>query len=256
MSIEGVLAQPTIDRCPYLPGLVSLNENMLVKKLDDIDAETFLSMGFRHFGEIFFRPICDHCCSCIPIRVPVRKFTPSKSVRRLFNRAKHLTITLEHPVPHEEMFELYKQHKNRFKLQSPSAESYEMYLQSFFHAFSFNRMLTIRDGQKLVAVSHLDVTANAMSAVYCYFDETYARFSPGKLAIYKEIVFAKEMGIKWLYLGFYIERNRHTNYKILFHPNQVMVEENLWIDHIDNEGNMINPLPRPHFHHLAEYHFS
>jgi arginine-tRNA-protein transferase len=116
-------------------------------------------------------------------------------------------------------------------------------------------MLVIRDGSRLVAVSHLDVTANAMSAVYCYFDEDYARFSPGKLAVYKEILLAKEMGIKWLYLGFYIEKNRHTNYKILFKPNQVMVEENLWIDHMDSKGNIINPLPRPHFHHLADYQF-
>jgi arginine-tRNA-protein transferase len=99
-------------------------------------------------------------------------------------------------------------------------------------------MLSIKDGDKIVAVSHLDITENAMSAVYCYFDEDYKRFSPGKLAVYKEIVLAKEMGIKWLYLGFYIPQNRHTNYKILFKPNQLMTDDFKWVDYMDASGHI------------------
>jgi arginine-tRNA-protein transferase len=240
MSIKGVLFQPVVEKCPYIDSMISINENMLITELEDHDLEMLLSAGYRHFGEVFFRPLCTHCRSCISIRIPVQQFSPSKSVRRLFNRSKHFNVTLEKPVPRMETFELYNQHKKRFKRQ-PS-ESYGLYVKSFFHPFPFNRMLSIRDGDKLVALSHVDVTANAMSAVYCYFDEAYARFSPGKFAVYKEIKMAKELGIQWLYLGYYIPQNRHTFYKIHFKPNQLMTEDNKWIDYIDASGKIVNPI--------------
>ncbi|MGE5339895.1 MAG: arginyltransferase [Candidatus Omnitrophota bacterium] len=240
MSIKGFFLQPVIDECPYLKGVISINENCVVHELDDQDLETLLSFGFRHFGEVFFRPICAHCQCCVSIRVPVRTFSPGPSVRRLFKRNAAFVTTLETLTPSPETFELYKRHRKRFPRQSGFSESYESYKTSFFHPFGFNRMLTVRDNEKLVAVSHLDVTANAMSAVYCYYDDTYNRFSPGKFAIYKEIELAKEMGIQWLYLGYYIAKNRHTNYKINIKPNQIMTGGSQWVDYMDNEGNILN----------------
>lgn len=227
-----------MEECPYIEGLASINETLLIKELTHSDLEMLLSVGFRHFGEIFFRPICAHCRSCISIRIPVQKFIPSRSVKRLLNRSKHFTFTLEKPCPSRDAFRLYLSHKKRFKREV--AESFRHYVRSFFAPFPFNRMLTIRDGETLVAVSHLDITANAMSAVYCYYDEEhYGRFSPGKLAVYKEIEWAKEQGIQFLYLGFYVPQNRHTSYKLLYKPNQLLTGDNHWIDYMDAGGNIL-----------------
>ncbi|MCK4765616.1 MAG: arginyltransferase, partial [Candidatus Aminicenantes bacterium] len=241
MSIKGILLHPIKEECPYIEGRIAINENILIKEIDDPDLELLLSLGFRHFGEIFFRPMCGPCHSCVPIRIPVQRFSPSKSVRRLFNRGKNLSIKLEKPSPSPEAFNLYKQHKKRFARNYP--ESYDVYVKSFFHPpqFKFNRMLAIRDGDRLVALSHLDVTADAMSAIYCYFDEAYSRFSPGKLAVYKEIEIAKEMGIRWLYLGYYVRENRHMAYKVDFRPNQLMVGNNKWIDYIEGDAFASKP---------------
>lgn len=241
MSIKGVLLQPVVEDCPYLDNMMSINETLLIKELEDQDLEMLLSVGFRHFGEIFFRPLCKHCRKCISLRIPVQRFSLSKSVQRLYNRCRHLKVTLEKPVPSYKSFELYNQHKKRFKRQI--YESYSLYVKSFFHPFQFNHTLSIKDEGKLIALSHLDITANAISAVYCYFDENYARFSPGKFSIYKEIEIAKKMGIQWLYLGYYVPGNRHTRYKLQFKPNQVMTDDLTWIDHMDAAGKVINPLP-------------
>lgn len=243
MSIIGVLLLPVREQCPYLEDKISISESMLISEIDDDDLNYLLSLGFRHFGEIFFRPMCGSCRSCIPMRISVRQFSPSKSVRRLYNRNKNFKVTLEKPVPSKETFELYKQHKKRFKLQFN--ESYELYVKSFFYPpeFNFNRVLAVRDGSRLVALTHLDVTTNAMSAIYCYFDENYNRFSPGKFSVYKEIEIAAELGIRWLYLGYYVPRNRHMQYKIQFKPNQIMTANHTWIDYIDASGNIVNPLP-------------
>jgi len=241
MSIKGLLLQPVVEECPYLGSMISISETLLIQELEDQDMEMLLGVGFRHFGEIFFRPLCKHCRRCISLRIPVHQFSTSKSVRRLYNRSKHFKITLEKSVPSQEAFELYNRHKKRFKRQV--YESYHHYVKSFYHPFQFNRMLTIKDGTRLICLTHLDVTANALSAVYCYFDENYARFSPGKLSIYKEIEIARELGVQWLYLGYYVPGNRHTKYKLQFKPNQVMTDDLKWIDHMDASGNIINPLP-------------
>ncbi|MCU0285811.1 MAG: GNAT family N-acetyltransferase [Acidobacteria bacterium] len=245
MSIKGLIFQPVTEECPYLEGMSAIHENLLIVELENEDLEKLLNMGFRHFGEIFFRPICGYCRRCISLRIPVQSFSPSLSVRRLFNRARGLQVTLEKAEPSIAAFEIYMQHKKRFKTKEyDPQERYGHYVRSFFHPFPFNRMLTIKEGDQLIAVSHLDVTEKTMSAIYCYFDEKYSRFSPGKLAVYKEIELAKEMGIEWLYLGYYIPRNRHTKYKIQFKPNQLMIGYEHWFDYMDHSGKISQPLPQ------------
>jgi len=241
MSINGVLLQPVVEECPYLEQMISITETLLIKQLDEKDLEKLLSIGFRHFGEIFFKPLCRHCRKCISLRIPVRQFKPSRSVRRLFNRNKHFQISFEKPKPSLESFSLYNKHKKRFKRRM--YESFELYVKSFFHPFPFNKVLSIKDGNHLVALSHLDVTKNTMSAVYCYFDEKYKKFSPGKFSVYKEIELAREMGIKWLYLGYHVPGNRHTQYKINFKPSQFLTEWGKWVNYIDRSGKVLNPFP-------------
>lgn len=244
MSTKGILLNPVMEECPYLQGRVSITENFLIKEIDDEDLEYLLSLGYRHFGEVFFRPVCGACKNCIPIRIPIREFSPSKSVRRLCNRNKRFQVTLEKPAPSRQTYDLYKRHKKRFAKKF--YESYELYVRGFFASppFKFDRALVIRDGSTLVAYTHLDVTANAMSAIYCYFDEKYKQYSPGKFSIYKEIEIAGEAGIKWLYLGFYVPGNRHMKYKIQYKPNQLMFSRHRWVDFMDASGAIVNPLPR------------
>ena len=236
-----MMLQPVIEECPYLDHMISISETLLIKDLEEQDMEKLLSMGYRHFGEIFFRPLCQHCRRCISLRIPVDKFSPSKAVRRLNNRHKNLAVTLEAAVPTKEAFELYNRHKKRFARQV--YEPYEIYVNSFYHPFKFNKMLALRDGDRLVALTHLDITTHTMSAIYCYFDEAYQRFSPGRFSVYKEIELAKQMGIQWLYLGYWVPGNRHTQYKIRFKPNQVMTGDFKWIDFMDASGRILNPLP-------------
>lgn len=251
MEQKALLLYPTTQACPYIEGLTFLSESMLISKLETSHMEALLSKGFRHFGDIFFRPICRDCCLCIPIRIPVQQFIFSRSARRLLKRARYLQITLENPVPSERAFALYNHHKKRFKLQFE--ESYEQFLKSFFYPFPFSRVLCIRDNDHLVAVSHLDVTNKAMSAIYCYYDVAYRWYSPGKLSIYKEIEIAREMGIQWLYLGFYVPGNRHMKYKIDFKPSQLLTTDHHWIDYRDETGKILCPLPQPRFQLLANY---
>ena len=56
--------------CPYLEGLTFYSETLYVPEIDEDGLDSMLSVGFRHFGATYFRPVCDHCGRCIPLTVP------------------------------------------------------------------------------------------------------------------------------------------------------------------------------------------
>jgi len=243
MSIKGLILHPTVEACPYLEGLITLTENFLAKEIDEEDQENLLSYGFRHFGESYFRPICPHCLNCISIRIPVKDFVFTSSIRKILKRGERFDIRLEEPIATFEMYELYMKHKMRFK--NEAGTDFPVFVRSMFHPFSFSKILTVRDGEKIVCVSHLDITKNTMSAIYCYYDDSYSRYSLGRLAVYKEIEIAKQRGIEWLYLGFYVPGNIHMQYKIRYKPNQLMRSDFTWIDYMDVHGNIVKPFSFP-----------
>ena len=237
MSIPGFLLPETIEDCPYLSGRAYTTENFIADKLTESDMESLLACGYRHFGAYFYRPICRLCHQCVPLRIPLSGFSFSKSGRRVLARGAKFVTALERPQPSSEAFELYRKHKRRFK-DSYAERDLEFEFQAFFHPFPFSFQLSVHDASRLVAVSHLDVTENALSAIYCYYDDSYTRESLGTYAISKEIEIGRERGASFLYLGYYVAENRHMRYKGHFHPSQVLVQEGEWVEYRDMKGKV------------------
>ncbi len=87
--------------------------------------------------------------------------------------------------------------------------------------------MVIWDEDTLVAVTHLDITRRVISAVYCYWNESYASFSPGKFSILKGIELAMMEDAEFYYLGYYIRDNLHMSYKANYRPHQIL-EDGIW----------------------------
>ena len=234
MSIVGYLMPEASDACPYLDGKTATMEHFRAESLAPEDLDGLLETGYRHFGTYFYRPICRLCHRCLPIRVPLsgRRFT--RGERRVLARGARFTIKLERPHPSREAYELFLSHKKRFEGQV--SESYREFVGSFFRGFPWAYQLSIHDGSRLVAVSHLDITQRSISAVYCYYDDSFRRESLGSLAICKEMEIGQERGLSHLYLGYYVAENRHMSYKARFRPSQVLLEEGRWVDWLDSRG--------------------
>lgn len=227
--------------CPYITGERFLSENYLFEDASAEDMDLLLERGYRHFGKIFFRPVCRECHKCLPIRIPLKDYTLSRNAKRLFRRNAFLIVSLvERPAVSREKFELYKKHKMRFPEEKGDSETFEIFTESFFTNFMFSRTLEVRDKGKLVAVTHLDVGKKAVSAIYCYYDTDYLTISPGKFSIYKGISLAKELGKEYYYLGYYIRENTRMSYKGLYRPNQILLEENNWVSG-EEEDLQFNP---------------
>jgi arginine-tRNA-protein transferase len=229
--------QPT--ECPYLPNRTFESETVYIQSYDTEGLEYLLSLGFRHFSRYFFRPVCSRCHQCIPLRLPVRRFKSSRNLRRVLRRAAALQVRLEEPKPESRMFDLYRLHAERFALGG--SEDYETFRESFFTPLQGARMLTLRDGERLVAVSHLDITEQILSAIYCYWDPEYAAYSPGTLALLKELEIAREGGQDYLYMGYYVPGNRHMRYKRRFRPNEALLREGEWVPFLDSAGEEVTP---------------
>lgn len=239
MSIRGYVLGEADSACPYIDGNRATTERLVVDSLGEEDLDALLAAGYRHFGSYFFRPVCHACHACIPLRIPLAGYRFSRSARRLLKRDAPFLVTVERPHPSRAAYELYLDHKRRFEPppEAPHEESYEEFVETFFQAMPFSYQLSVYDGERLIAVSHFDMTSTSISAIYCYYDDRYRRESLGSLAIYKEIETGLARGLDFVYLGYYIRENRHMNYKIRFRPNEILREEGRWEHLLDAGGD-------------------
>jgi leucyl-tRNA---protein transferase len=242
--------------CPYIPDQSARMEQAFLVDLDEWGLEELLKLGYRHFGRILFRPDCSHCGRCVPVRIDLSEYVLSRSRKRTLKRllSSGLTFSLEEPVPDRALHTLYLEHKKRFTLpfkENFEEEDYNAFVNSFFYQTPGAMVLKIYDGVKTVAVSHLDFAGETCSAVYCYWDASYRHFSPGQCAIIKEILLARELGFRYLCLGYLIEENQAMKYKKSYIPLQASRKPGLWEKWLDKSGNIEEGMPEhPRFHIL------
>jgi len=239
MEKRPVLLEDTVVSCSYLPGKIFRSENFLYPDVSAELLDKLLAGGYRHFGYYFFRPFCGRCHQCIPLRVPVEKFVPGASFRRILSRNKDVEVILQRPAPSEEAFSIYKKHKKRFRDQG--VEAYRTFLSSFFYSFDFSYQLSMKKEGKLVGIAHLDITDLSLSCIYSYYDTDYESDSPGTFSILKSLEIARAKSIPHVYLGYYVNGCRHMNYKIRFRPNQALVKEGEWRDFTGDSNSSIPP---------------
>lgn len=211
--------------CPYLDGEVATTQFINPDEVLDIGLYTYLSRnGFRRSGEHIYRPRCESCHACRAIRVLVKDFVASKSQKRCLKRAQHFTYSVkpfEHSDAHYTLYERYIAERHSDGDMYPANE--ELYERFLCSQWARTQFLEIYDRDKLIASAVFDQLFDGLSAVYCYFDTDYERYSLGKLAILKQIEHAAAIGLPYLYLGYQIDECKKMNYKTQYYPTEQMV---------------------------------
>lgn len=181
--------------------------------------EQLMSIGFRRSGNIVYRPWCAGCTACVPVRLPVERFVYSRAFRRVVKRNQNLTVHQEEPAFTAERFALYRRYllerHGDGPMANPTPEEFEEFLLCRWNAVRF---VDFRLQGRLVMTAVLDRLPSSLSAVYCFYDPDETHRSPGTYAILWEIEQARQLGLTWLYLGYWIGDSPKMRYKSRFQP--------------------------------------
>ena len=180
-----------------------------------------LDWGFRRSGDIVYRPSCSTCHACVAVRIPVAMFQPDRSQRRCLARNADIDARIVAPVRSEEHLALYRKYlASRHAgggMDDHGAHEFDQFL---IGTWNEGRFLELREHRThtLLAVAVTDLAADALSAVYTFYDPEHAARGLGTLGVLQQIAWARRDGRRHLYLGYWIAGHRKMDYKRRFQP--------------------------------------
>ena len=206
--------------CSYLPGRLARSQVATPSYL--IDTPTYghlVASGFRRSGAFTYRPYCDHCRACTPVRVVVDEFAANRTQRRTLTRNANLTARVMDLKFSHEHYALYRRYQSQRHpgggMDHDSREQYSHFLlQSNVHT----RLVEFREHGHLRMVAIIDELADGLSSVYTFFYPERPRQSLGTHSILWQIAEAQRRRLPYIYLGYWIEESRKMRYKTDFQP--------------------------------------
>ncbi|HTZ69676.1 MAG TPA: arginyltransferase [Acetobacteraceae bacterium] len=211
--------------CPYLPGRV---ERKVVTEITGPDSDSLhdrLSRaGFRRSHNIAYAPVCPACSACVPIRIKVAEFRPSRTQRRV-TAANESVEGFEVPArATAEQFALFQRYQlARHGDGDMASMSFYDYRAMVEDTPIETQMIEFRDQEdRLVGACLADRLGDGLSAVYSFFAPDLAAQSLGTLAILWLVDRASALGLPYVYLGYWVPESRKMAYKARFRPSEIL----------------------------------
>jgi|SRR5690554_1511052 len=184
--------------------------------------------GFRRSGEFLYRPHCQSCNACIPVRIPVAQFDWRRRHRRLLKRNADLQVESRPARFDRELYNLYARYigsrHGDGDMYPPSEEQFTGFLIS---QWSDTRFFCFRAAGQLLAVAVVDRLEDGLSAVYTFYDPDQPDRGLGNLAVLWELQRCELEGLPYLYLGYWVDGCRKMTYKGDFRP-QEQLRDGIW----------------------------
>ena len=213
--------------CSYLPGQQASTIFADPKVSIDKDLYSQLSyLGFRRSGQHYYRPNCEKCQACTPIRVDAGHFQRSRSQKRIWKKNSSLKGKMLPAGFHEDHYLLYEKYiLSRHAdgdMYPPSREQYRSFLVDGHDTTQF---IEFSEGNQLLCIAVCDQLNDGLSAIYTFFDPDIAERSLGTYAILWQLEEAKSQNLNYLYLGYFIKECKKMAYKTKFSPYEARFED-------------------------------
>ncbi len=211
--------------CPYLPGRL---ERKVFTELRGKDAErlhdTLAVAGFRRSQGIVYRPLCDGCAACVPVRVLAGEFRPKRWMRRVAARCAHLEVSERPAAATAEQYRLFRRYLSWRHADGGMMDmEFEEYRAMVEDTPVATAMVEFREpGGRLGGACLTDVLADGLSMVYSFFRPDLHRLSLGSAIVLWHVRRAAELGLDHVYLGYWISESEKMAYKTRFTPIEAL----------------------------------
>ena len=211
--------------CPYVAGRT---ERKVVTEIAGADADELhdrLSRaGFRRSHNIAYAPVCPSCNACVPIRIPVDRFRPGRTLRKC-ERANGDIEGFEVPAhATTEQYALFQRYQAARHVEGDMAGMTFYDYRAMVEDTPIDTFMVEFRGpdDRLVGACLTDRLGDGLSAVYSFFDPDLDRRSLGSYAVLWLIERARVVELPYVYLGYWVADSRKMAYKSRFRPSEIL----------------------------------
>jgi leucyl-tRNA---protein transferase len=219
--------------CPYLPG--RLERKLFTHLTHDKPPaliDNLLKGGFRRSQNIAYMPYCEGCQACVSVRVLVDEFDVGKSFRRVQDGNQDLVARRLQASPTSEQYALFRAYIDARHADGGMADmtvlDYAMMVEdSIIDTFVTEYRAKPASGDAagestLMGVALCDRLSDGISMVYSFYDPSEAARSLGTYMILEHMAYARQIGLPYLYLGYWIQGSQKMSYKKRFQPQEML----------------------------------
>ncbi len=204
--------------------------------------------GFRRSQNVLYRPSCAECSACMSARIRVADFLPTRSQRRVLKRNANLKRRATSPWATEDQYELFRRYLDARHADGGMADMDMFEFAAMVEETPVrSRLIEYTDVNDRdagpVAACLTDILDDGLSMVYSFFAPELERYSPGSFLILDHVAVARELGLPYVYLGYWVPGSPKMGYKANFAALEIH-RDGIWSPIGDPDGydSALHPL--------------